>query len=89
MTRAAADQVRVVADGPGDPVDVRRLERRDLAERVAVELAELDDVASARPRATARGGRRKWRTRSRTSGPVGVEARGGSRPDGAGLRSGG
>ena len=42
MTRAAATQVRVPGDRPREPVDVRGLERRDLAERVAVELAELD-----------------------------------------------
>src|SRR5215208_6539570 len=33
-----ADEVRIVVDGPGDPVDVRRLEGGDLAERVIVEL---------------------------------------------------
>ena len=38
------DEVRVACHGAGHPVDVRRLEGRDLAERVAVELAELDDV---------------------------------------------
>ena len=37
------DEVRVVADRAGHPVDVRRLEGRDLAERVVVELAERDD----------------------------------------------
>ena len=42
MTRAAADEIRVVANGPGDPVDVRRLERRDLAEGMVMELPERD-----------------------------------------------
>ena len=74
-----ADQVRVVVDGPGHPVDVGRLEGRDLAERVVVELAERDDVCASAASSDGGGGRRKWRTRSRTSGPVGVEARGGSR----------
>ena len=53
MTRAALDQVRVVVDGPGHPVDVRRLEGRDLAERVVVELAERDDRGLGVARGTA------------------------------------
>ena len=47
--RAPGPRVIVV----GQPVDVRRLERRDLAERVAVELAELELVARARRRGRA------------------------------------
>lgn len=39
-------ELGVARDGAGDPVDVRRLERRDVTERVPVELAELDDVLS-------------------------------------------
>jgi hypothetical protein len=38
------DQFRVAGHGAGHPVDVRRLERRDLPERMAVELAEVDDM---------------------------------------------
>ena len=38
-----ADQVRIAGDRPRHPVDVGRLEGRDLAERVVVELAERDD----------------------------------------------
>jgi hypothetical protein len=41
------DELGVASDRPCDPVDVRRLERGDVPERVPVELAELDDV---RPR---------------------------------------
>ena len=37
-------QVGVTLDCPREPVDVRRFERRDLVEPVAVELAERDDV---------------------------------------------
>ena len=52
------DQVRVVADRAGHPVDVGGLEGRDLAERVAVELAELDDrrLGLVERRAPAAGG---------------------------------
>jgi hypothetical protein len=39
-----SDQLRVAGHGARHPVDVRRLECRDVAERVPVELAELDDV---------------------------------------------
>ena len=52
-TRAALDQVRIVVDGAGHPVDVRRLERRDLAERVVVELAERASPSPGPPPATA------------------------------------
>src|SRR5712671_2787462 len=34
------DEFRIARNGPGQPVDVRRLERRDLPERVTVEFAE-------------------------------------------------
>ena len=37
-------QVGVTLDCPREPVDVRRFERRDLVEPVAVELAERDDI---------------------------------------------
>ena len=73
------DEVRVVIDRARDPIDVRGLERRDLAEAVVVELAEL----RRRPRASSSGtspdGRWMQRDCSTTSGPVGCEARGGSR----------
>ena len=36
-------QIRISLHGPGQPVDVRRLERSDLVEPVPVELAERDD----------------------------------------------
>lgn len=36
------DEIAVAIDRPSEPVDVRRLERRDLAERVASELAERE-----------------------------------------------
>ena len=36
-------QVGIALDGSGEPVDIRRLEIRDLVEPVPVELAERDD----------------------------------------------
>ena len=48
-------EIRVARDGASQPVDVRRLEGRDLAERVAVELPEFDRVGG---RAVERGWRR-------------------------------
>lgn len=39
-------KVGIVVDRSGDPVDVRRLKRRNLAEGVVVELAERDDRGS-------------------------------------------
>ncbi len=78
-TRAARDQVRVVVDGAGHPVDVRRLEGRDLAERVVVELAERHDE-----RLGLSQGRRRPPAEAADpvadGGPVGVDARSGSRP---------
>src|SRR4029077_7285597 len=51
------DELGIVVHGPGDPVDVRRLEGGDLAERVIVELAERDDgrpgIVQRRPRPAA------------------------------------
>ncbi len=38
----ACDELRVLRDRPRQPVDVRRLESGDLAERMAAELAESD-----------------------------------------------
>ena len=38
------DQFRIMGDRPSEPIDVTRLECRDLAERMSVELPELDDV---------------------------------------------
>jgi hypothetical protein len=38
------DEVRVPGHRAGHPIDIRRLESRDLPEGVTVELAELDDV---------------------------------------------
>ena len=80
--------VRIAHDGPDQPVDVGRLERRDLAQRVAMELAELEDVGATRPPGVGGFGRLKPRTRSRTSGPFGSDARGVSRPA-MSARSGG
>jgi hypothetical protein len=34
------DELRIAGNGPGQPVDVRRLEGRHLSERVTVELAK-------------------------------------------------
>src|SRR6185503_8830216 len=42
------DELRVAGDRPRQPVDVGRLERRDLAERVAAELAEWQLVVPGR-----------------------------------------
>ena len=74
-------------DGPRDPVDVGGLERGDLAERMAVELAEPDD-RGRRASSEGGGGPPEVAHAARTSGPVGVRARGGSRSTIA-TRSGG
>ena len=47
--------VRVAHDRPDEPVDVRRFERRHLAQRVAVELPELEHVGTR-----DRKGRGRW-----------------------------
>lgn len=39
-------QIRIAGDRPGHPVDVRRLERRDVTKGVAVELPELDRMGA-------------------------------------------
>ena len=51
-----SDQFRIMGDCPREPVDVARLERRDLAERVSVELPELDDVRGRVLQGRERGG---------------------------------
>jgi hypothetical protein len=50
------DEVAIPRDRPGEPVDVRRLEGRDLAERMAAELPELDLERASRVEAGWRGG---------------------------------
>ena len=49
-------EFRVVRDGPRKPVDVARLEGRDLTERVAVELAEVDRMCPSLFDRRQRGG---------------------------------
>ena len=77
------DEVGIVVDRAGHPVDVRRLEGRDLAQGVVVELAERDDrgfrLLERRRRRTAevaeaaadeRAGRRRGPRRLATDGVV-------------------
>ena len=62
-TRAAADEIRVAGDRRREPVDVGRLEGGDLAERVAVELAERQLDVTASSSGGPAGGRKLRRRR--------------------------